>query len=209
MALLLGILLVLELLDPLPINVADGPEDEDGDTGKREQAQQRQEHGPGDGMLGDGREEGDGASRPPRKAMIAHAATRAAFLMVSSVVALIRTLLPLIGRRGEAQQRVDYIVVGVDLEGLRYAVGARKLGKRHGEPEPLVARDVEGQDPKPRFRLHAGNELDDVRVEPGVPVAARPQRLELSPGAKVRALQQELLGNSFVKLHSRAISFSS
>lgn len=67
MALLLGILLVLELLDPLPINVADGPEDEDGDTGKREQTQQRQEHGPGDGMLGDGREERDGASRSPER----------------------------------------------------------------------------------------------------------------------------------------------
>ena len=50
MAFLLGIL--LELLDPLPINVADGPEDEDGDAGKREQAQKRQEHGPGDGVLG-------------------------------------------------------------------------------------------------------------------------------------------------------------
>ena len=50
----------------------------------------------------------------------------------------------LIGGRGEAQQRVEGVLDGVDFEGLRYAVGARKLGKRRCEPEPLVARDVEG-----------------------------------------------------------------
>ncbi len=45
---------------------------------------------PGDGMLDDGHEEGDGAAHP-RKTIIAHAATRAALLTASSVVAFIRT----------------------------------------------------------------------------------------------------------------------
>lgn len=56
MLILLRTLLEFELLDSLSVDVADGPEDEDGDAGKREQAQKRQEHGPGDGVLGDGRE---------------------------------------------------------------------------------------------------------------------------------------------------------
>ena len=54
MAFLLGIFLVLELLDPLSVDVAYGPEDEDGDAGKREQSQKRQEQGSGDGVLGYG-----------------------------------------------------------------------------------------------------------------------------------------------------------
>ena len=37
MTILLGILLVLELLDPLSVDVADGPEEEDGDAGECEQ----------------------------------------------------------------------------------------------------------------------------------------------------------------------------
>ena len=49
MTILLGILLVLELLDPLSVDVADGPEDEDGD--EREKPHDRQEQGSGDGVL--------------------------------------------------------------------------------------------------------------------------------------------------------------
>ena len=143
MALLLGTLLVLELLDPLSVDVADGPEDEDGDAGKREQPQKRQEHAPGDGVLGDGHEEGDGATRPekgdqrPRRHPCG-----------SSYGKFRRCLHPcaplLFGGRSEVLQRVEGVLNGVDFEGLRYAVGARKLGKRRCEPEPLVARDVEG-----------------------------------------------------------------
>ena len=143
MALLLRILLVLELLNLPSVDVADGPEDEDGDAGKREQAQKRQEHGPGDGVLGDGHEEGDGAARPEKGDKRPRCYPRG-----SSYGELCRCLHPnaplLIGGRGEAQQRVEGVLDGVDFEGLRYAVGARKLSKRRCEPEPLVARDVEG-----------------------------------------------------------------
>ena len=53
MAILLGTLLVLELLDPLSVDVADGPEDEDGDGDgdEREKPHDRQEQGSGDGVL--------------------------------------------------------------------------------------------------------------------------------------------------------------
>lgn len=71
-------------------------------------------------------------------------------------------------------QRVDGVLDGVNLEGLRHAVDARKLRKRRGEPEPVVARDVEGQDPGRGLRPCAWHELYDVRVEPRVPVSARP-----------------------------------
>ena len=140
MAFLLGIL--LELLDPFRVDVTDGPEDEDGDASKREHPQKRKEHGPGDGVLCNGHEKGYGAARPekgddrPRRHPCG-----------SSYGKFRRCLHPnaplLIGGRGEAQQRVEGVLDGVNLEGLRYAVGARKLGKRRCEPEPLVARDVE------------------------------------------------------------------
>lgn len=51
MTILLGILLVLELLNPLSVDVADGPEDEDGDGDEREKPHDRQEQGSGDGVL--------------------------------------------------------------------------------------------------------------------------------------------------------------
>ena len=134
---------MFEFLYSLSIDVADGPEDEDGDAGEREQAQKRQEHGPGDGVLGDGREEGYGASCPQKGDDRPRRHPRG-----SSYGELRRCLHPnaplLIGGRGEAQQRVEGVLDGVDFEGLRNAVGARKLGKRRCEPEPLVARDVEG-----------------------------------------------------------------
>lgn len=182
-AILLGTLLVLELLDPLSVDVADGPEDEDGDANKRERPQKHKEHGSGDGVLCNGREKRYGAARPEKGDKRPRC-----YLRGSSYGELRRCLHPnaplLIGGRGEAQQRVEGVLDGADFEGLRYAVGARKLGKRRCEPEPLVARHVERQDDEPRFRLRAENELDDVRVEPGVPVAARSQRLEPSKARK-------------------------
>ena len=134
-----------------------------------------------------------GCSATDAKSAMAQPAPRRAkrprcYLRGSSYGELRRCLHPnaplLIGGRGEAQQRVEGVLDGADFEGLRYAVGARKLGKRRCEPEPLVARHVERQDDEPRFRLRAENELDDVRVEPGVPVAARSQRLEPSKARK-------------------------
>ena len=141
MAFLLGIL--LELLDSLSVDVADGPEDEDGDGDEREKPHDRQEQGSGDGVLGDGHEEGDGASRPEKDD-----GRRSRHPCGSSYGKFRRCLHPcaplLFGGRSEVQQRVDGVLDGVDFEGLRYAVGARRLGKRRCEPEPLVARDVEG-----------------------------------------------------------------
>lgn len=133
---------LLELLDPLSVDVADGPEDEDGDAGKREQAQKRQEHGPGDGVLGDGREEGYGAACPEkdddRPCRHPRGSSYDELRRCSHSNAPL-----LIEGRGKPRKRVDCVLDGVDLEGPRRAVGARKLRKRHGEPEPLVARHVE------------------------------------------------------------------
>ena len=142
MLILLRTLLVFEFLYSLSIDVADGPEDEDGDAGEREQAQKRQEHGPGDGVLDDGREKGYGASRPqkgddrPRRHPCGF-----------SYDEFRRCLHPnaplLIGGRGEPQQRADRVLDGVDLEGPRRSLGVGQLRKRRGEPEPVVARHVE------------------------------------------------------------------
>ena len=75
---------------------------------------------------------------------------------------------------GEAQQRVEGVLNGVDFEGPRRAVGVGQFRKRRSEPEPVVARDAEGQDPGRGLRPCARHELYDVRVEPRVPVSARP-----------------------------------
>lgn len=140
--LLPGISLVSEFLYSLSIDVADGPEDEDGDAGKREQAQKRQEHGPGDGVLGDGREKSYGAACPQkgddRPRRHPRGSSYDEFRRCSHSNAPL-----LIGGRGKPQQRVDRVLDGVDLEGPRRALGVRQLRKRHGEPEPVVARHVE------------------------------------------------------------------
>ena len=115
---------LLELLDPLSVDVADGPEDEDGDAGKREQAQKRQEHGPGDGVLGDGREEGYGAACP-EKDDDCPCRTRAALLMTSLVVALIRT--PRYSSKGGANRRSESIASWMALTS-KVLVGPSVLG---------------------------------------------------------------------------------
>lgn len=131
-----------EFLYSLSIDVADGPEDEDGDAGKREQAQMRQEHGPGDGVLGDGREKGDGASRPQkgddRPCRRPRGSSYDEFRRCSHSNAPL-----LIEGRGKPLQRVDCVLNGVDLEGPRRSLGVGQLRKRRGEPEPVVARHVE------------------------------------------------------------------